>query len=668
MRKILTLLALLCLSVGGAYVYALYWYIPDKIKSRFAEGLQGLGFKLVAFESVSASGGSVTFNKISLDPKSFSGVEGLEIRYSAERFLLQGGQADSLRIRKMHLTGEISPSLDITLAGRTNDLSFLKSFKDIPAPAVIVEGATLELLHPEFGGLKIEFEGQIRKKAGKGGEVEILGRLKTAQKKLSFEGTVTGTVTPDGSLKAAIKTEPLQIELEGLKMSRSSGSFNFEIPAGKSLSLTSEIIAASLNWESIPLDDTKISLERKDNRLSFKAEGKTIGAEAIDFTATLKTDEQGQSVKEVSLLPQNLLLLRDFLTKNSLLSPEQVFPSLLPLDLPLPVTFSFADPAKDGVLNGQWAIENPEHTSGVRGSFLFNPQTKVLTGLCEKTSLAMPEALEPSAQESDHGLLANCSFSWDGQKTPPEAKADLAAEIKGLTLRYGPLHLYNLRGGVSEAKRTEGDPLKFLADLKFDLPLKPSIKYQGRMRVGFVPPDQGEIAAASLTVYGGSVRTDRIPLKDLELPDQVTLKISDISLRQFFTDTPLPTFKIDGRMGGVIPLIKSGKTLEIKDALLQSQDPGVIMLPDSISQMLFAGDDPQMKAMRTALKNYHYEFFEFRMDGSVSKGVLMTLNSRGMNPDLKDKRPIEINLQIETQPSFLIEHMLSTKAYQSIKN
>ena len=83
MRKILTLLALLCLSVGGAYVYALYWYIPDKIKSRFAEGLQGLGFKLVAFESVSASGGSVTFNKISLDPKSFSGVEGLEIRYSA---------------------------------------------------------------------------------------------------------------------------------------------------------------------------------------------------------------------------------------------------------------------------------------------------------------------------------------------------------------------------------------------------------------------------------------------------------------------------------------------------------------------------------------------------------------------------------------------------------
>lgn len=199
-------------------------------------------------------------------------------------------------------------------------------------------------------------------------------------------------------------------------MSRSSGSFNFEIPAGKSLSLTSEIIAASLNWESIPLDDTKISLERKDNRLSFKAEGKTIGAEAIDFTATLKTDEQGQSVKEVSLLPQNLLLLRDFLAKNTLLSPEQALPSLLPRDVPLSVTFSFADAAKEDALSGEWALENPERTSGVRGSFLFNPQTKVLTGLCEKTSLAMPEALEPSAQESDHGLLANCSFPGTGRK------------------------------------------------------------------------------------------------------------------------------------------------------------------------------------------------------------------------------------------------------------
>ena len=62
-------------------------------------------------------------------------------------------------------------------------------------------------------------------------------------------------------------------------------------------------------------------------------------------------------------------------------------PSLLPRDVPLSVTFSFADTAKDGVLNGQWAIENPEHTSGVRGPFLFNPQTKILTGLCENCLL-----------------------------------------------------------------------------------------------------------------------------------------------------------------------------------------------------------------------------------------------------------------------------------------
>ena len=647
-------------------MYALYWYIPDIIKARFAEGLQGLGFQSVAFESVSASGGAVTFNKISLDPKSFSGIDGIEIRYSPERYLLQGGQADSLRVRKLELTGEISSSLDVTIAGRKNDLSFLRGLKDIPAPAVIIEGATLELLHPDLGGLKMEFEGQIRKKSGKGGDVEILGRIKTAQKKLSFEGTVTGTVSADGSIKAPLKTEPLQFETEGFKMSRSSGSFNIEIPAGKSLSLTGEIIAASLNWRSIPLDDTKINIERKDTQFSMKAEGKTIGAEAIDFSASLKTNEQGQTSQDVSLRPKNLLLLRDFLAKNNLLSSDQALPSLLPSDTPLSITFDFGKTESKDAISGEWALVNPERSSGVQGSFLFNPETKVLTGLCDKTSLALPEAFF-AQDNSGEGLAINCSFSWDGQKSPPETKADVSASINGLTMGYGPLLLRNLRGDVSGIKGTDSAPQSFKADLNFDLPLKPSIKYQGKMRASITPPDQGAINSLIVSIYGGTVRTDPMPLRDMALPAQVTLKVSDISLRQFFADTPLPAFKIDGRMGGVIPLIKDGKTLDIKDALLQSQDPGVIMLPDSISGMLFAGDDPQMKAMRTALKNYHYEFFEFRMDGSISKGVLMTLNSRGTNPDLKDKRPIEINLQIDTQPSFLIEHMLSTKVLQSVK-
>lgn len=667
MRKILTYFVVLVAVVGGVYVYALYWYIPDIIKSRFTEGLQGLGFQTVAFESVSASGGAVTFNKISLDPKSFSGVQGLEIRYSPERYLLQGGQADSLRIRKLELTGEISSSFDITLAGRTNDLSFLTKLKDIPAPAVIIEGASLELLHPDLGGLKFEFEGQIRKKSGNRGEVEILGRVKTAQKKLSFEGTVTGTVFSDGSIKATVKTEPLQFESEGLRMSRSSGNFNIDIPAGKSFTLTGDIIAASLNWQSIPLDDTKISLEHKDKHLSFKAEGKTIGAEAIDFIASLKTNEEGQASHEVSLRPKSLLLLRDFLAKSNLLSPEQNFPALIPSDTPLSVTFSFSETAKQDALSGEWALENPERTYGVQGAFLFNPQTKILTGLCDKTSLTLPDDL-PAQNNPGQGFLVNCSFSWDGLKSPPEVKADLSASVSGLNLGYGPMLLRNLRGEVVGMKSTDGGPQSFNADLSFDLPLKPSIKYQGKVRASITPPNQAEINSLRLSIYGGSVRTDPMPLNDMTFPDHVTLRFSDINLRQFFADTPLPAFKIDGRMGGVIPLIRDGKALDIKDALLQSQDPGVIMLPESISGMLFAGDDPQMKAMRTALKNYHYEFFEFRMDGSVSKGVLITLNSRGMNPDLKDKRPIEINLQIDTQPSFLIEHMLSTKAYQSIKN
>ena len=155
------------------------------------------------------------------------------------------------------------------------------------------------------------------------------------------------------------------------------------------------------------------------------------------------------------------------------------------------------------------------------------------------------------------------------------------------------------------------------------------------------------------------MRVDNFDLKGLSFPSKMVFKITDINLTDYLGGLNISGLTVYGHLGGVIPLIRTKGNVSIKDGLLQSQAPGIIKLPETLSNTLFPGSDPQMQTIREALNNYHYEFFELRFDGTVSGGVMVSLYSRGTNPDMVDKRPIEMNFQIETEISVLVEHMLA---------
>ncbi len=132
-------------------------------------------------------------------------------------------------------------------------------------------------------------------------------------------------------------------------------------------------------------------------------------------------------------------------------------------------------------------------------------------------------------------------------------------------------------------------------------------------------------------------------------------------MNKFFADTGIKKFSISGEMGGILPLQRKDDKIYIKDGLLQSQEGGIVRLDESISNGLFPGSSKQMQKIRKALKNYHYEFFELRLDGKLSGAVMMTLSARGRNPDMKNKKPVELKLQIETELSLLFKPLLKNK-------
>lgn len=663
MRKLFGFLLLLSVLAGCAYLYALYFFIPEQMKTHFSETLTKAGFEHVKYKSVSVSGGGVIFNGVTLDEKGFASVDRVEIRYSPISYLFRGGQADLVKIHKLRLTGELSDSHALTLAGWQVGDDLTKKLAAFSAHTVLIEESAVDLLSPELGGLKFEFEGQLKQGGGKNGELGFFGRVKSKQRKLGFDSSVTGTLSKNGQLDMTAKADELQIETGDLKLNRSSAEITFIKFPDSSPSIAIRALATSLSWRSMPFGDMNIIIERKDGDLNLFAEGKTQGTEKIDFSVGIKSGQEEATTYEIVASPENFSLLTSYLIRNGLIKEGLPLPPLMAnLKSPaLSVSFDDAIGTTPEAV-GVWSLEAEAQGLSLEGEFAKKADKPDTWGArCTKASFT---------EEAEEGSLAPpfytdiplfCAIEWDSRVKPAQPIWGIRADIRGEELHFGPIQLMKITGQVGERYTGTGKPER-RSTLTFELPIRKEIEHQGRIRINLDATGGGLIESINLSVYGGTIRADNFDLKGLSFPPQMTFKVSDINLTDYVKDLKLSNLVVFGHLGGVLPLVRRKGGLMIKDGLLQSQEPGIIRMPESLSYTLFPGPDKQMSTIRAALKNYHYEFFELRLDGTVSGSTMITLNSRGTNPDLQDKKPIEMNLQIETQIGVLVEHMLAGKS------
>ncbi|MCB1591398.1 MAG: YdbH domain-containing protein [Alphaproteobacteria bacterium] len=659
MRKLLGFVLVFLIALGCAYFYALYFYIPERIKSGFTDAIARAGFERFSYEESQSTAGLIIFRGITLDEKGFTKVEQVDVRYSPFTYLFQGGVADFIRVHRLRLTGEVSNDFDFSFAGWTLENGVFVKLAALSSKTLIFEGAAIDLYSPNLGGLKVLFDGQVKKNEARDGELAFLGRVKSQQKKFSFDASIMGTFSEKGVLDLKATADELQFDLDDFKLHRASAEITLLKYPDSLPTIAMRGPATSLKWRSLPFGDMNFVFERKDGEMNLFAEGKTLGPEKIDFSIGIKSGADGTNY-DIVANPRDLPLLMTFLQRNALFKDKLPIPPLL-ANLKAPtLSLSFDDTlGKSPDFVGTWTLESEEQGLSIEGEFRRDENNEeAWLGNCTKASFT---------EEVEEGSLAppfytdiplDCSLSWDGKTTPPGLTWTIKAVIENEELLFGPLRLLNIRGQVGEKYLGNGKAER-RSVLAFNLPIKKGISHKGRIVLNLDADGSGLIKSLVLYIYGGQVRVDNFDLKGLSFPSKMVFKITDINLTDYLGGLNISGLTVYGHLGGVIPLTRTKGKLSIKDGLLQSQAPGIIKLPETLSNTLFPGSDPQMQTIREALNNYHYEFFELRFDGTVSGGVMVSLYSRGTNPDMVDKRPIEMNFQIETEISVLVEHMLA---------
>lgn len=673
MRKILPF-AITIFSLTAAFIagYLYFWFIPHTIERQVTQNFDKLGFEKLAYHSKAHGGGKLVFKDISVDADNFSKIDSITVKYSLLGYLTNGQRAQSLIVKNLKLTGELDQNGDPIISGWDQNKSLVSILAIIPAETIIFENASVDLLTHTLGGINIKSDIQITNSPNKA--AKIRGRVRSEQKKFGFDAQIEGLLSASGNIDIKADIQQIQILTSGYEIRRFNADLLLKKEPQKPMNISVEGIAGSVLWNKMPLGEVNINYESSADNFNIFAEGQTIGLEKIEFTSQINHVDQ-LTHYETTITPALTKDLISYLRTHKIISNDPKLPAyILGIEQPIftiETRISPDTPNYDGTLKFLSGQPNFE----INGYYKYQDEKKMLSGNFEMpattTALEFSNTTEKNSKsdnaDSSEAIPTNSPFTidissqgafeiekWGSDKSNLDWAYELSSQNGEIS--YGSLKLQNIHGKLVHSNKREKNPSELV--LNYTLPLRDIIPHEGSIVLNILQEKVPFIKKILLNIYSGHIEASELNFDNGRLPQNISLSIEDINLSALLQDTRIGGINMVGQMGGVLPLTLADGKIMVKGCILQSQGSGIARVSSYVSTELFPGYTKEMQKIRDALENFHYEFFEIRLDGDLSSSTMMTFKARGFNPDLPDKSNVDINLQIETPVTALLSNLI----------
>ncbi|MBK8993698.1 MAG: YdbH domain-containing protein [Gammaproteobacteria bacterium] len=145
-------------------------------------------------------------------------------------------------------------------------------------------------------------------------------------------------------------------------------------------------------------------------------------------------------------------------------------------------------------------------------------------------------------------------------------------------------------------------------------------------------------------LFGGSFGAASIgPLGAAPIDTSVSLRAIDLERIGKLLDDPDLT--LTGALDGTLPVHVEGGTFTVRQGEVHSTAPGVIRYRPATPP---ADESAQIALSRKALSNLEFDTLEATLDYAADGQLALAARIRGRNPDLDAKRPVHLNLTLET--------------------
>ncbi len=678
-KKTIFITLTLCVIIGCALFYAYAFYIPKSIEKHVRSGLNDMGFRDVKLRQIDHELGKVIFSDITFKKEQFAELDQLTAEFSLLHFLIDAKNSVVITLDGLKLTGALSEDNKLSIWGFDEDKEnpLLQSIHARQIYKMHIKNAVIDVLSESLGGLTVKYDLDLLFTNNK--TIELTAFVKTRQRKLDLSAGVTGKISADGEMNLSIKADQISLISNNFHLKRGHADLAYTYkqagldPIGI---IEGDLTFASAQLHNLPLRNVKNKILIKGAELSMRSDGSTFGPKDIIWSAAIERNALKTSAN-ISLTPMKLSEYMAYFEDIGILEIKEDIP---PIVENIETKSFIIDLVKttEQPLQGSIIATTDKHNltfmapfivasnGRISGNFEIAPTT-VKINAHHETNNATEEKTASEHKSTIADKMASFDLSSKGKfSLAPQndrKKKKLSWEhhvmIRDGKIDYGALEIEQITGTFTKPQATSEEKKDYLS---FQLPFKEDIKYNGLLSLDLLKTGLSIFERMTLNIYGGRIYTQESIFVDGAPSKSNILQVIDINLAPYIKDAGFNDTQISGLMGGIVPFTieheNNAYQINVDGGLLQSQGTGVLKLPEHRIRALFPDNDEESEKIRQTLKNYHYEFFEIRLDGDLMGRTMMTLTSRGINPDLRSKKPVDINIQVETRPTQLIEKLI----------
>lgn len=620
-----------------------------------------MGFANVNFGKVDRALGEVVFSDIEFEKEKFAKLKSLTVQFSLHRFILDSQNAFITTLDGLNLSGSISEDNEIELWGfaKNDQVTMINALHSQQIYKLHFKNTRTDLFSKKFGGITLQYD--LDMIFSKNHTIELTAFIKTSQKKLELNASLSGKIDAGGDINLNIKADHISFENDTVNLNRGHADllYNYsEKSAGAKSTIEGDAFFTSARFHHIPLRNVQSEIKATNDNISAQLEGSTYGPEDIIWSATLEGNKRKKNLN-LNITPMQFSKYISYFEDISVIEKLDTVPKTLN-DAEIKSVIIDMIFNQDQPTRGSLVITTAQQGLTITSPFLIK-SNEIISGRFEINPTKIKsdqDSAEQSAATLD--IMLKGIFNLTPAKNNKKLKLswDYTFYVEDGSLNYGTITLNQITGEITKPQYEKNN-----SKLSFSLPFKQHVKYNGDITLNLKKSQYDILEQLKLKLYGGEISTQGPLFEGNIALRENSLQLIDIDLSKYFKDAGFTDTEIYGQMGGRIPFVLNENSnttfsVDVNGGIIQSQGTGIIKLPEDKIKAFFPNNNDESIMIRQILKNYHYEFFEIRLDGDLMGRTMMTLNSRGINPDLKSKKPVDIKIQIETRPTQLIRNLV----------
>ncbi len=263
-------------------------------------------------------------------------------------------------------------------------------------------------------------------------------------------------------------------------------------------------------------------------------------------------------------------------------------------------------------------------------------------------------------------LSFNVSADWQQKKTGLAFSGQAAVSAVDLAGYYGDSAFTGLS---TEIRVRHQDDAGFIAEpskisvalIDLGIPIE---NLSADFQLDLATPG-ADVSGLRMSAFGGTVTAEPFSFYTAGDSNTLVLSTETLDLAEVLSLQGFEMLQVTGTVSARMPLSIQGNSMTIADGVLTGNAPGGVIRYQQ-AQRPDKSDTSRLGFAKRVLSNFEYTSLASDMNLSQEGDLTLKLRLTGRNPDLEEKRPVVLNVEVENNIPQMLRSLRAARAVEDV--